>query len=100
VPLEKVRTFFVQEINTTDRFLDLQTLCHLARFNIPESNRLVVRATDQTFALQEQGSTVVGVTSQEADVLREGILEIRLPMVQGAVQRFPDHGVRCGRWRD
>ena len=40
--LEEVRTFFVQEVDTTDGLLDLQTLCHLARFDIPESNRLVV----------------------------------------------------------
>jgi len=76
MPFGGDHTFFVQEINTTDWLLDLQTLCHLARFNIPEPNRLVVRATDQTFALQEQGSTVVGVTGQEADILGEGILEI------------------------
>jgi len=84
----------VQEINTTDWLLDLQTLRHLAGFDIPEPNRLVVRAADQTFALQEQGSAVVGVTRQEANALGEGILEIRLPMVQGAVQRLPDHDVR------
>jgi len=46
-------TFFVQEVNTTDGLLDLQALRHLARFDIPESNRLVVRATDQTFPFQE-----------------------------------------------
>lgn len=49
----KVRTFFMQEVNTADRLLDLQTLRHLARFDIPEPNRLVIGATDQTFAFQE-----------------------------------------------
>lgn len=47
------RTFFVQEINTADWLLDLQALGHLARFYIPESNRLIVGATDQAFAFQE-----------------------------------------------
>lgn len=38
----KMRTFFMQEVNATDWLLDLQALCHLARFDIPEPNRLVV----------------------------------------------------------
>lgn len=40
----------MQEVDTTDRLLYLQTLCHLACFDVPESNRFVVGTTDQTFA--------------------------------------------------
>lgn len=95
--LEEVRTFFVQEVDTANGLLDLQTLGHLASFDIPEPNRLVVGTADQTFALQEQRSAVVRVTSQEADILGKGILEIRLPMVQGTIQRLPDRSMRSHR---
>ena len=61
----------------------------MARFNIPESNRLVVRSADKAFAFQQQRSAVVGVTGQETDVLRKAIFKIGLPMVQGAIQWFP-----------
>lgn len=76
-----MHTFFVQEVDTANRLLDLQTLRHLACFDIPESNRLVVGATNQTFAFQEQGSTVVCVSGQEANILGKSVLEIRLPVV-------------------
>jgi hypothetical protein len=43
----------MQEVNAADWLLDLQTFGHLARFYVPESNRLIVGATDQAFAFQE-----------------------------------------------
>jgi hypothetical protein len=66
----------------------------MARFDVPESYRLIVRAADQTFAFQEKGSTVVGVSGQEANVLRKAVFEIRLSMVQSSVQWFPGDSMR------
>lgn len=76
----------MQEVDAADRFLDLQTFRHLARFDIPEPNCFVIGTTDQAFAFQEQRGAIICVTGQEPDVLREGILEIRLSMVQGTVE--------------
>jgi len=45
-------TFFCQEVNTTNRFLDWQTLLHLACFNVPEPDRLVIATTDEALSTQ------------------------------------------------
>lgn len=37
------------------------------------------------------------MTSQEANILGKGVLEIRLPMMQGTIQRLPDRNVRSYR---
>ena len=37
-----VHTFVGKEVDATDRLLDLQTLLHLARLDIPEPDGLVI----------------------------------------------------------
>jgi hypothetical protein len=44
--IDRRRTFFQQEIDTADRFLDLQAFLHLACFNVPKTNGFVVRSTN------------------------------------------------------
>ena len=41
------RTFVGEEVNTADRLLDLKALLQFACLDVPEANRLIVRATDQ-----------------------------------------------------
>ena len=40
-------TFVGEEVDATDRLLDLQALLQLAGLDVPEADRLVVRPTDE-----------------------------------------------------
>lgn len=80
-----LRTFLRQEVDTTNRFLHLQALLHLAGLDVPEADRLVVAATDEPLAAQQERRTEVGVSIQESDRLREGITEVGFAMVKRAI---------------
>jgi hypothetical protein len=54
-------TFLGQEINATDRLLDLQTFFTLARCHVPEADGFVVTPADEPFAAQQKGGAKVGV---------------------------------------
>ena len=62
-----LRTFLRQEVDTTDRFLHLQALLHLASLDVPEANRLIVAAADKPLAAQQERRTEVGVSIEESD---------------------------------
>ena len=79
--VEKLRTNYAhtlvgKEVDATDRLLDLQTLLHLARLDIPEPDSLVVRSADETLAAQQQRRAVVGMAVEEANALRDTISEV------------------------
>jgi hypothetical protein len=53
--LEEIQkfTFFMQKINTAHRLLDWQAFGHLARFYVPESDRLVITARNEPFSYND-----------------------------------------------
>ena len=89
-----------QEIHTRHRLLDLQHARALARRNVPEPaiarqhsssltarkknipDGLVVATADEPLAAQQQSRAVVCVAVEEANALRNGMLEVRLAMMQ------------------
>ena len=62
-----LRTFLCQEVDTTNRFLHLQALLHLAGLDVPKANRLIVAAADKPLAAQQERRTKVGVSIEKSD---------------------------------
>lgn len=83
-------TFLCKEVDTADGLLDLQALLHLARLDVPEPDSLIVRPTNQPLTAQQQRRAVISVTVEEPDALRKRVLEVRLAVVERAVERFPE----------
>ena len=85
----KKQTFLSQKINTTHRFLHLQTLLHLPRLYIPKPNRLIITPTDKPLAPQQEGRAEIGVAVEEPDGLGEASVEVGFAVMEGAIERFP-----------
>lgn len=57
-----------QEIQARDCFRP-QTMCLLARRDIPDADGLVIRSGDETISLEDEGGTEVGMTTEESNRL-------------------------------
>lgn len=80
---------FGQEVYTADWLLHVQALLALARLNVPEANRLVVRTTNQALAPEKECGTEVGVAREETDGLRQGVRKVGFTVMEGLVQGEP-----------
>ena len=86
---KSTQTFLSQKINTTHRFLHLQTLLHLPRLYIPKPNRLIITPADKPLAPQQEGRAKVGVAVEEPDGLGEASVEVGFAVMQGSIEWFP-----------
>jgi len=87
--MTNILTFLGQEINTAHGFFNLQALLHLTCVDIPEPDRFVVGAANETLATQEEGRAEVGMPIEETNVLGKGISEVGFTVMERFVEWFP-----------